>query len=68
MASTIDYSSVAKATFVNNGTADITVQLYRVNLWATIKAGDTLKLKITEAEEAVYYKSLETDTLSVDIA
>ena len=64
----IDYSSVAKATFVNNGTADIAVQLYRVNLWATVKAGDTLILKISEAEEAVYYKSLETDTLSVSIA
>lgn len=68
MANTVDYSSVSKATIVNNGTADITLQLYRVNLWTTIKAGDTLKLKISEAEEAVYYKSLETDTLSVTIA
>jgi len=64
----IDYSSVATATIVNNGTADITVQLYRVNLWATVKAGDTLILKISEAEEAVYYDSLNTETLSVTIA
>lgn len=56
---TIDYSSVATATITNNGTSSIFVQLYRVNLFATIKAGDALKLAIDSSEEAVYYKGLE---------
>ena len=59
---TTDYSNVATATIENKGTKDITIQMYRVNLFENIKAGDKLILGIEEAEEAVYYKSLENGT------
>lgn len=64
----IDYSEVTKATIVNNGSADITIQLYRVNLWETIKAGDTLVLNIETSEEAIYYVALsEGSTTPTDV-
>lgn len=59
---TTDYSNVATATIENKGAKDVTIQMYRVNLFETIKAGDTLVLGIEEAEEAIYYKSLENGT------
>lgn len=65
---TVDFSTYTKVTLTNNGTVDITVQLYRVNLFATIKAGDSLKLAITDSEEAVYYDNLKSDILGVAFA
>lgn len=59
---TTDYSNVATATIENKGTKDIKIQLYRVNLFENIKAGDTLILEIGTSEEAVYYKGLENGT------
>lgn len=58
----IDYSNPTKATITNNGSAAIQIQMYRVNLWQTLPAGSDIDIKISEAEEAVYYKGLEDGT------
>lgn len=64
----IDYSDVSTATITNNGSKDVTIQLYRVNLFETIKAGDTVVLGIDSSEEAVYYTSLsEGKTTAEDV-
>ena len=54
----IDYSNVTKATLTNISTANVTFQLYRVNLWKTIIPGDSIILNIDTSEEAVYYANL----------
>lgn len=44
------------------------IQLYRVNSFVDIANGDSVKLAIETSEEAVYYKGLECEDLTVTLA
>lgn len=48
--------------------SDVKIQLFQLNDFVTVPAGDSVVLKIETSEEAAYYASLATDAVAVEIA
>lgn len=55
------YNTPKDVTLTNISSAPIKVQLYRVNLWEDIKAGDSISLTCDSSEEFVYYQNITLD-------